>query len=321
MPFPRHPQQQHEREDADHDQLAARQWPHGFEALRSQRLCDFGLLRLRWTQPVNDIRYEHEPHDSRHARRQCPRRPRHRNARALARELRDQRVRRGGGEEHGRHDEIALIQRFHQEGSHPTGSCSGFGPARARNVERDRKEDASRPRRVRRRHRCNHQIRQHDGVAESKRACADAVDDPVCDSLAEASLHETAREQEGCDDEPHGDVRKAGERIRHREEAQHRSRRDRDENQRAIGQRLGNQSADGRGKETQQGPPFRVETGVRAQPDCRGERERHEPTPVAGGHGRMRSNHVRRATCNVRRADNSMNWCPGAVPVVRIARR
>ena len=99
------------------------------------------------------------------------------DAGALPREFGDERIRRGRGEEHRGHDEVALIERHHQERADPRGGRAGLGAERPRDVQRDRKEDAAGARGVRRRHRRHHEIGQHDRVAKPQGAAAEALDD------------------------------------------------------------------------------------------------------------------------------------------------
>ena len=112
-----------------------------------------------------------------------------------------------------------------------------------RHVERDRKEDASCTRRVRRRHRRHHQIGQHDRVAQPQRTATQVPDDGVGQSFAEPGLDERTREQESRHDQPDGDVAVPGQRILDAEQLEDRARRRRDQDHRAGRNRTADQAA------------------------------------------------------------------------------
>ena len=154
VPLARQPQQQHDREDRQHRALVARDRAHRAQPLGRQRLRRRGVAQRRRAQPVDDVAgtttsattpgtdaaNAHVVHDT------C-------NAGALPRQLGDQRIRRGRGEEHRRDDEIALIERLHQERADQRCGRARLRAERPRDAQRDGKQDAAGARGVRRRHR------------------------------------------------------------------------------------------------------------------------------------------------------------------------
>ena len=274
---------EHGRKHRQHHAFAAPHRSHGAQAIRRQTLRRPRVLQRRRRQPVHDQRHDDERDQAGRQRGERPHRPGHVDARVLFGELGDQHVWSRGGQEHRRHDQIALVEHRHQERADEAGRGPGLGAERTRDAERDWKQDAAGARGVGRRHRRHRQIGEHDRIAEAKRAAAEATDGLVRDAFAEVRLHDAAGEQEGRDDQPDRRVGEARERVLNRHEAEQAGRGDGEQRHRPRCERARHQRADGGGKEREQPPAARRHTGVRQQPDGGADGQRRRPAPAIGG--------------------------------------
>ena len=204
------PENQEQDEDDQEDSLIPGHGSHRLEPRSGQFRCLGGPSDLGGIQAVDDQRHDQEAQDSGDGCRERPARPGDLDA-LLCRELRSERIRRHGGEEHGAGHHHALVGGEREEAGDPS-LGSSLGVAAERRTERLQNgiDDTAGARRVAWDGRREDQVGGHQAVRKSEAPFAEETHEVIRDANAKAGLDEGGGNKKRGDDEPHDRVAEAG---------------------------------------------------------------------------------------------------------------